>query len=54
MLFSELYKIMMKKDTFVGFRGGGSLPLDPPLGVVITVYDDSGVVLYLYFAKNPQ
>jgi len=34
MLFSELYKIMVKKVTFVGFRGGGHpnyLPLDPPL-----------------------
>jgi len=28
MLFSELYNIMMKKVTFVGFRGGdwGDLP----------------------------
>ena len=33
MLFSEFYKIMVKKVTFVGFRGkGGDRPLlDPPL-----------------------
>jgi len=34
MLFSELYKIMVKKVTFVGFRGGdrpNRLSLDPPL-----------------------
>jgi len=30
MLFSELYKIMVNKVTFVGFRGQ-SPPLDPPL-----------------------
>jgi len=37
MLFSELCKIMMKKVTFVGFRGNDrpnrSFPLDPPLVV---------------------
>jgi len=34
MLFSELYKIMVKKVTFVGFRGEIALiapPLDSPL-----------------------
>ena len=35
MLFSELYKIMVKKVTFVGFRGAIApiAPLDPPLFV---------------------
>jgi len=39
MLFSGLYKIMVNKVTFVGFRGGRSPqspPLDPPL--LRTVY----------------
>ena len=31
MLFSELYKIMVKKAALAGFRGGRSPPLDPPL-----------------------
>jgi len=33
MLFSELYKIMVNKVTFAGFKGGRSpqSPLDPPL-----------------------
>ena len=33
MLFSDLYKIMMNKVTFVGLRGRStqSTPLDPPL-----------------------
>jgi len=33
MLFSELYKIMVKKVTFAGFRGAIApiAPLDPPL-----------------------
>ena len=33
-LFPELYKIMVNKVTFIGFRGGGdrpNLPLDSPL-----------------------
>jgi len=33
MLFSELFKIMVKKVFFVGFRGAIDLPLDPPLNV---------------------
>jgi len=35
MLFYELYKIMVNKATFVGFRGGyrppGSVPAEKPL-----------------------
>jgi len=31
MLFFELYKIMVNNVTFVGFRGGRSSPVDPPL-----------------------
>ena len=31
MLFCKLYKIMVKKVTFVGFRMGNRPPLDPPL-----------------------
>jgi len=30
-LFSELYKIMVNKVNFFGFRGGNRPPLDPPL-----------------------
>jgi len=30
MLFSELYKILVKKVTFVGFRGAIAPHLDPP------------------------
>ena len=41
LLFSELYKIMVKRVTFVGFRGGDPPnrppPLDPPL-----IHDASG------------
>jgi len=32
MLFSELYKLIVNKVTFLGFRGGRSPHLDPPLG----------------------
>jgi len=38
MLFSELYKIMVKKVTFLGFRGGDRPPLDPPLLPIHTLY----------------
>ena len=31
MLFSELYKTMVNKGTFVGFRGAIAPPLDLPL-----------------------
>jgi len=34
MLFSNLYKIMVNKATFVGFIGGDRSPLDPPLFIV--------------------
>jgi len=34
MLFPKLYKIMVKKVSFVGFRGAIAPPLDPPLIVV--------------------
>jgi len=36
MLFSELYKIMVSKVTFPGFRGGDRTPppLDPPLAFI--------------------
>jgi len=37
-LFSELYKIMVNKVTFVGFMGGLSPPApDPPLGGQVSV-----------------
>jgi len=32
MLFSELYKIMVNKVTFVGFSGGGNRPNRPHPG----------------------
>ena len=35
MLFSELYKIMVKKFTFVGFRGRGAIaPIAPLFSVM--------------------
>jgi len=34
MLFSELYKIMVNKVTFAGFRGD-DFPLDPPLSLTL-------------------
>jgi len=47
MLFSELYKIMVKKVTFVGFRGATpqSPPLDPPLFITDSRSTSSGLVL---------
>jgi len=35
MLFPELYKIMVNKVTFVGFRRGDRHPRDPPLAELI-------------------
>ena len=31
MLFSELYKMLVYKVTFLGFRGGSPAPIAPPL-----------------------
>jgi len=35
MLFSELYEIMVKKVTFVGFRRGDRPPAHAPLGAKV-------------------
>jgi len=52
MLFSELYKIMVNKVTFVGFMGGDrpNHPLDPPLN---TSLNSTGVARGALGAAGP-
>jgi len=46
MLFAELYKIMLNKVTFLGFRGEIA-PISPPL-------DPCGQTLRAFFASTAQ
>jgi len=52
-LFSELYKIMVNKVTFAGFRGGDRPPLDPSLPQPQASYWYRFVInCYLLFCNN--